>query len=119
MSKTTFVDSFFAWLSHFNIDFKAHVDPWCKDEPQHLACDGTHVGIALSRVHMKPIEENETQENVVTLHIRYDRVFLPYRSDTPDETVRAARIFLRSICDHLIDDAGMPPDAEFDKCLPS
>ena len=47
MSQVTFLKWFFSWIGQMKIDFRQHVDPWCKYDPPKLACDGTHVGVTL------------------------------------------------------------------------
>ena len=48
MSTTTFISWVFGWLSKFKIDFrKDGLDDWCGYNPPILACDGTHIGVAV------------------------------------------------------------------------
>ena len=60
-SSNTFTDSMFAWWANKQIDFRQHVDPYCKYEPKVLACDGTHVGPALRTLSMLPIETADSE----------------------------------------------------------
>jgi hypothetical protein len=102
MSKSTFVDCFFSWLSCMRIDFRKSVDPWCKHAPKVLACDGTHVGITMSRLNMKPVESSELDATLAPVHRRYDRVFLAYRPEIDNVQVRTARSYLRYACDKTL-----------------
>ena len=47
MSVKTFISWFFGWIFVFRIDFRREVDPWCKDTPKMLACNGTHISISI------------------------------------------------------------------------
>ena len=49
------------------IDFREHIDPWCKFEPKMLVCDGTYVGVALKTLNLQiPITKSENGESSVT-----------------------------------------------------
>ena len=73
MSPNTFNSWFFGWLSNHKIDFrKQGIDPWCKHEPELLACDGTHIGVAVR--HMKDsqfVTVPELPEKLKPIHKRY------------------------------------------------
>ena len=78
MSKSSFVDTFFCWLSAKGIDFRNHIDPFCGHNPDMLACDGTHIGPALRNLSMTPIETaDESKGNVIVESKRYGRTFIP------------------------------------------
>ena len=51
MSPNTFIGWVFSWLCGFRVDFRKQIDPWCGYNPKILACDGTHIGVAVR--HMK------------------------------------------------------------------
>ena len=57
MSPKTFIRSFFGWMSAHRIDFQKEVDPWCMYSPKILACDGTHIGVSMCHMNIKPIEK--------------------------------------------------------------
>lgn len=91
MSRKTFVNWLFGWLSAFEIDFRQTVDPWCKYSPKMLACDGTHIGISLKNLRVEnPITAVDDEDRTLpSKHKRYDRVII---SDKP------ARHHLRYLC---------------------
>ena len=67
MSVGTFVKWVFSWMSQMKIDFRKQIDPWCKYEPKMLACDGTHVGVALKNMNLQnPITKADNPEQRVT-----------------------------------------------------
>ena len=86
-----------------NVDFRSHIDPWCKYNPQSLAADSADI--------IRP------------KHKRFDRVFLPYQQDLSDHLVRQARTHLRRTCRrYLCIDIGDTPadynqEAENDNLL--
>ena len=47
MSSVTFA-VFFAWLG--KVDSRKSIDPCCGYSPKYLACDGTHVGVAMKKL---------------------------------------------------------------------
>jgi len=74
MSRSTFVSWFFSWAGRMNIDFRAHIDPWCGRCPPVIAGDGTHIGLALRNLHIDPIDKSTTTGEVKPCnHRRYDR----------------------------------------------
>ena len=92
MSKNTFINSFFGWLGSMKLDFREHVDPWCGYNPQHLACDGTHVGVSMKMIKVDPIEKAGVNEMKPNPHRWLDRVFLAEPSDVRAvKNVRNAR----------------------------
>lgn len=98
VSVPTFVRWFFSWAAAMQIDFRQDVDPWCRHSPKILAGDGTHVGVALRQMTITPIEEAEVDEEVETLHRRYDRVLLFQDDGHPAGDLRAARDHLKTTC---------------------
>ena len=72
------------------INFRKDVDPWCPDR-KILAADGTHVGISLKQMKITPVDQATCADQKCTFHRRFDRVFLFYCKDIPNEDVRAAR----------------------------
>ena len=50
MSPNTFISWFFGWLAAHQIDFRKEVDPWCMYNPQMLASDATHIGVAVQKM---------------------------------------------------------------------
>ena len=73
MSPNTFISWFFSWISAFQIDFRKEVDPWCGHSPKTLACDGTHIGVAVQHMKMdNPVTKVDLPHKVVQpLHKRY------------------------------------------------
>ena len=78
MSKSTFVSWFFSWAARMNIDFRKHVDPFCRYEPKQLACDGTHIGISVRNSCGPFVTDSTEADDVISVHQRHDRMFLPY-----------------------------------------
>ena len=76
MAPNTFADAFLAWASALKIDFREGRDPFCGNDPKHLICDGTHIGVQLRLLDVEPIEKNDTLDKVPYKHRRMDRVFL-------------------------------------------
>ena len=63
MSVKTFISWFFGWISAFRIDFRREVDPWCKDKPKMLACNGTYIGISMGNMKLnKPVTEPDLKD---------------------------------------------------------
>ena len=102
MSRKTFISWFFGWLSAFRIDFRKEIDPYCGHDPKILACDGTHIGVALRHLRLdnpvtKPDTENEVpwvhgrvtrrlfQDNIVRQHVKY--MALKYLNRITTETM--------------------------------
>jgi hypothetical protein len=102
MSKSTFVSWFFSWASRMQIDFRKDVDPWCRPNPKVLAGDGTHIGIAASRLQILPIENSEVDVIVNPQHKRFDRVFLPYSQGHSQDHVRQARKHLAYLSNKVL-----------------
>ena len=102
LSRSTFLSWWFAWLAAHDIYYRKDVDKWCGQKRRLLACDGTHVGVPLSRLHVTPIENPVDNSSVThTCHKRYDRVFLYYPPDSSKqvkEHIRIARLHLNQIC---------------------
>ena len=85
MSNTTFVKWWFSWSSTMKIDFREERDPRC-EHPKFLACDGTHVGLSLSKLSLKGVDTPaEDSVDILPHHKRYNRVFfaLPGRYRQP------------------------------------
>jgi hypothetical protein len=98
VSVSTFVRWFFSWAAALPFDFREDVDPWCRHSPKILAGDGTHVGVSLRQMHITPIDQPETLEEVPTLHRRYDRVLLFQDGRFSAQDLRAARNHLKDVC---------------------
>ncbi|XP_064627662.1 uncharacterized protein LOC135487619 isoform X2 [Lineus longissimus] len=96
MNKSTFVSWFFSWCGRMQIDFRTHIDPWCKFNPKSIAGDGTHIGMPFRNVNISPVEKPDTPHISKPNHKRFDRVFLPYRPGTDDDLVRKARKHLKN-----------------------
>lgn len=98
MSRSTFIQWFFSWAAAMDIDFRQDVDPWCGHNPTVLACDATHVGVAIRNLHISPINKPDTDAVVFPSHRRFDRVFLPYNTYSRKEDVVASRSHLSYLC---------------------
>lgn len=105
MSPNTFISWIFGWLSAFKIDFREWVDPWCGYNPKYLACDGTHIGVAVrlqdNNNHLEKVDL--PNQCLKPIHKRYDRVLIPDR---------VARLHLKFLCKkalkHVVDN--LPED---------
>lgn len=92
------------------IDFRKNVDKWCKPNRKVIACDGTRIGITLSKLNMTPIEaQSDLSATVLTRHKRYGRMFMPYSADVPDHLVREGREHLSYLANKTFDKI-MPSD---------
>jgi hypothetical protein len=91
MNKSTFISWFFAWCGKMNIDFRDHIDPWCRNNPKSIAGDGTHIGLPFRRLDISPIEKADTEEKKKPNHKRFQRVLMPYIPGVEDHIVRRAR----------------------------
>ena len=101
LSEDTFISCFFAWISNWDIDFRApsSIDPFCGHNPQVLACDGVHVGVAV-RFMSKcvPITKSQKPDIKPIGTRRFDRVLLPGNTDAD----RKRRKYVRNYCKHGI-----------------
>ena len=115
MSSATFINCFFGWLGSMKIDFRKSVDPWCGYSPKFLACDGTHVGVAIKNIAVVPIETPDLSEVKTSVHTRFNRVFLPYSTNKNDEKkIRQARSHLKHMSEKFLKD-GSPGEKEMDE----
>ena len=78
ISASVFINWFFGWIAAFKIDFRQEVDPWCKHNPKVLACDGTHIGVAVRNLNIEDPVTSVTKKDTVleSRHKRFDRVLL-------------------------------------------
>lgn len=93
VSDDTFVSCFFGWIANLDIDFRAKpaIDPFCGHNPEVLACDGVHVGVAVKFLAKStPITTSERNDVKPMSHRRFDRVFLGGR--TTDEKKRRSYV---------------------------
>ena len=105
MSPNTFISWYFAWLSAQKIDFRKHVDPWCKYNPKILACDGTHIGVSLKNLRLEdPVTKPDVEDIKRPRHKRNDRVIIS------DHTQRR---HLRYLCKKMLDK--LKPGEEIDE----
>ena len=78
MSPKTFIQLFFGWMSAHKIDFRKEIDPWCMYTPKILACNGTHIGVSMHHMNIKPIEKQDLPD--VIYHARHQgnkRLLIP------------------------------------------
>ena len=65
ISPNTFIRWFFGWLTAFQIDLRKHVAPWCEYSPEVLACDGTHIGVAVKNLDLqKPLTATDDEKEL-------------------------------------------------------
>ena len=97
LSEDTFIACFFAWIANWDIDFRGtdSIDPFCRHNPEVLACDGVHVGVAVRFMgKCTPITKSETPVIKPIGARRFDRVLLPGSSDAD----KKRRNYIRSYC---------------------
>ena len=76
LSEDTFIACFFAWIANWDIDFRGTeaIDPFCGHNPEVLACDGVHVGVAVRfMAKSKPITKSELPHTKPIGARRFDR----------------------------------------------
>lgn len=61
MSRQTFTDWIFSWLSNFKIDFRKTCSS-CQFNPKVLACDGTKIGMLFKNVSLQAFETPTTKK---------------------------------------------------------
>ena len=101
MSVPVFIDWFFAWISHMEIDFRQPCY-WCGGKSNILACDGTKIGIGFKNTFVKPIERPEKLELVETKLKRLDRCFLFNTRENEPRYFQKCRKDLECCCRHII-----------------
>ena len=82
ISPTRFVKWFFAWLAAFKIDFREHVDLWCKHNLKIPAGDGTHIVFGLKNMNLEKsiLKVNDKDTTRKNFHKWHDRVLLPKKT---------------------------------------
>ena len=101
LSEDTFITCFFAWIANWDIDFRARssIDPFCGHNPEVLACDGVHVGVAVRfMAKTTPITKSEIREIKPIGKRRFDRVLLPGNT----EAAKTRRNYVRNYCKYGI-----------------
>jgi hypothetical protein len=102
VSVSTFIRWFFSWAAALPFNFREDVDPWCQHSLKIFAADGTHMGVSLRQMDITPIEQAETEEEVPTLHRRYDRVLLCQDDRFSAQQLRSARNHLKNVCQRVM-----------------
>lgn len=77
MSRQTFTNFIFSWMSSFEIDFRKTCS-LCGNNPSVLACDGTNIGIFVQNSPTMPIESPTCEKTVQQNHSRTNRQFFAY-----------------------------------------
>ena len=87
VSNKTFIQFFFCWVIRMGIDFRQEIDPFCRYDPQVLACDGTHIGVSVKHQNLiDPVTEPELLDQKPTpLHQKAHRCFLPHPHFDPEK----------------------------------
>ncbi len=108
MSNKSFIDHFFCWVANFKYDYRKEICPWCKHDPKHLACDGTHIGVSIKHLNLDPaVTKPDLEDHLPSVHKRLNRCLLPLpQADglTPAElkyrcdSVKQAKDYLRDLC---------------------
>ena len=81
MSRQTFTEFIFSWMSSFRIDFRQTCSV-CGDNPQIIACDGTNIGIFGQNSSVPPVESPTCTNKVQQQHSRTDRQFFAHSRDS-------------------------------------
>ena len=74
MDQKTFIQWWFSWASHQDIEFR-QVCQWCGPDPEVLAADGTKIGISTHMSCVEPI--NKSHGEIPANHRRLTRCFIP------------------------------------------
>ena len=107
MSTQTFIDWFFAWASHMNIEFREKCH-WCGDQSPLVACDGTKIGIGLRNAFVEPIETTTNNKAIPTPNRRYDRTFITNLDPKNSGIFKEARMLLKKISNDILHPASNP-----------
>lgn len=100
MSPGTFIKWFFSWAAAKKIDFRKEIDPWCGHNPQILAADATHVGVAIKHLSISPIETIHSDEVRLPQRRRNDRCF--FEADHPPSAISLGMEKLLKSCNSLL-----------------
>ena len=79
------------------------MDPWCGYNPKMVACDGTHFGVQLKLLDIKPIEIPDIDLIKKSKHLRYNRVYMPYDDTNDNAITREARAHLLQFSRHILE----------------
>ena len=91
MSRQTFTNWIFSWLSSFQDDFRTTCSV-CKENPPVVACDGTKLGIYFKNSSVVPIEEPSSKTTVKSVHRRTERQFFHYKTSESPSTKQEKRL---------------------------
>jgi hypothetical protein len=80
MSRQTFTDFIFSWLSNFKIDFRK-VCGVCQYNPSVLACDATKLGIFFKNCNMTSLDVPTCSDIVHPVHKKKSRQFFAYNEN--------------------------------------
>ena len=100
MSRQTFTDWIFSWMSNFHIDFRKPCSQ-CQYNPPILACDGTKLGIFFKNSSVEAIEEPTCDETFRPAHRRTERQFFSYKLDA-DASVKKLRRLAREDLSYFV-----------------
>ena len=101
LSEDTFIACFFGWIANWDIDYCDifSKDPFCGHNPEILACDGVHVGVAVRFLSKStPITKSEIPEVKPVGNRRYNRTLLP----GTDDATKKKRTYIRNYCKYDI-----------------
>lgn len=101
VSSHTFISCMMSWIINLNIDYRSleAIDPYCCHEPEVLACDGVHVGVAKRFMrNLKDISKPEKPQVKDSRHRRFDRTLI--RGKTP--RISALRTYMKSFCEDIL-----------------
>ena len=91
MSRPTFTDFIFSWMSNFKVDFRQPCST-CGYNPKILACDGTKIGIFFRNATSTDLMEAPTCDDELTpVHTRCDRQFFCYKAKDSKECKQRKR----------------------------
>ena len=101
LSCPTFISCMMSWIINLGIDYRSSeaIDPFCGHEPEVLACDGVHVGVAKRFMkNLKDISKSDKPQVKDFKHRRYDRTLI--RGNKPRTS--ALRTYLKKFCNDII-----------------
>ena len=90
MSRQTFTDWVFSWMSNFKIDFRQACDQ-CKFNPKIMACDGTQLGMFFRNVSLSSFDKPTCKDTFTPSHKQTARQFFSYSEDDSKKRKEASR----------------------------
>ena len=117
MSKSLIVDVAFGWLASMKIDFRKHIDPYCKHSPKILGCDATHVGPSLRHIDIDAIEKADDDIQISSQHQRYDRTFVTGTDSISVQNRHHLKYIVKKAIGEFDQQELLPPNVEQSRLL--